>query len=200
MGGSGPSGTALFRWPAAEPRTLYGLGEQRAHRGHARVSFRSSRCRRWPRYPHRPPSAVEAFFAADQRGPSIEPASARRSPPARHALPRVPLRAGRAPRASHSAEATWCPSERPSVSHAGRRCAGPMECRCPSHARSRPRDRITPRSTRRARPAGRCPALRPIGRAAGAAARCEAACGGGGRHQPPWYPMGARIGRWRARR
>ena len=60
--------------------------------------------------------------------------------------------------------ATWCPRGRPSVSHAGRGCAGPMERRRPPDARRRPRDRITPRSTRRARPAGRCPALRPIGR------------------------------------
>ena len=92
------------------------------------------------------------------------------------------------------------PGGRPSVSPAGRGCAGPMECRRPSKARRRPRDRITPRSTRRARPAGRCPALRPIGRSAGAAARREAACDGGGRHQPPSYPWGAHSGRWRARR
>ena len=172
--------------------TLYGLGEQSAHRGHARVNvfvvalsevaaLSASPTERGGSVLRRGPT--RPFYRISEHA-AVAPCTGRVTarPVARRSCPAcVPL-----------CRATWCPSGRPSVSHAGRECAGPMECRCPSHARRRPRDRITPRSTRRARASGRCPALRPIGRAAGAAARRPAACGGGGRHQPPHIP-GAHI-------
>ena len=121
VGGGAPRGAgALIEAAAAEAWSLYGLGEQRAHRGHARWNVPSSHCRTGPRYPHRRPSAVGVFVAADQRGPSIEPVPARRSPPARLALPRVPLRADRAPRASHCASPLGARA-------GGRPCRTPVE-------------------------------------------------------------------------